>query len=47
MDSKAIKDLPLDVQERIIDKVNAEKDPKGNMGLNTNFNVDAKGEPCK
>ena len=47
MDSKAIKDLPLDVQERIIDKVNAEKDTKGNMGLNTNFNDDAKGEPCK
>jgi hypothetical protein len=47
MDSKAFKELPQDDQERIVDRVNAEKDPRGNKGLNTKDEVPAKGKPCK
>ncbi|MFN7275009.1 MAG: hypothetical protein ACK5VF_08010, partial [Bacteroidota bacterium] len=46
MDSKAFEDLKDDDKERIIDRVNAEKDPMRNKGLNIN-RVDSKGSPCK
>jgi hypothetical protein len=48
MDSKAFEDLKDDDKERIIDRVNAEKDPMRNKGLNDkDKDVDSKGSPCK
>jgi hypothetical protein len=44
-DSKAFKDLPYSDQERILERVNAEKDPTGDKGVNTT-DAEPKGHPC-
>jgi hypothetical protein len=44
-DSKAFQDLSENDQQRIIERVNAEKDPDGSKGINTT-STSPKGNPC-
>lgn len=44
-DSKAFNDLSWNTQQRILERVNAEKDPFGNQGINTT-SASPKGKPC-
>jgi hypothetical protein len=44
-DSRAFKDLSKTDQDRIIERVNAEKDPYARNGINTS-SASPKGNPC-